>query len=171
MARRSLNRVTLHLAGRLPTLNHQADLLETAPRHLKQSLPPASRSPDSHVPFRGRGQHEAMSSTAVEPTLSFGSYDWICSQAALVVCPLVGSTGYGIGTSLQPGARARRQARLASDRPRPQSRSATRAMSKSARRSSSSQVSARGKTPTRRVRLSAAVGPAGVSARALQAVS
>ncbi|KAM0756191.1 hypothetical protein T439DRAFT_320887 [Meredithblackwellia eburnea MCA 4105] len=34
-----------------------------------------------------------MASTA---KLSFGSYDWICSQAALVVCPLVGSTGYGI---------------------------------------------------------------------------
>ena len=29
-------------------------------------------------------------------TLSFESYDWICSQAALVVCPLVGTTGYGI---------------------------------------------------------------------------
>ena len=29
-------------------------------------------------------------------TLAFGSFDWICSQAALVVCPLLGSTGHGI---------------------------------------------------------------------------
>lgn len=35
----------------------------------------------------------------IETSLKFGSYDWICSQAALVVCPLVGSStsgGYGI---------------------------------------------------------------------------
>jgi hypothetical protein len=35
----------------------------------------------------------------IETSLSFGSYDWICSQAALIVCPLVGSStsgGYGI---------------------------------------------------------------------------
>ncbi|BGO93662.1 hypothetical protein NBRC10512_002902 [Rhodotorula toruloides] len=34
-----------------------------------------------------------MTSTA---TLSFGSYDWICSRAALIVCPLLGATHYGI---------------------------------------------------------------------------
>lgn len=28
--------------------------------------------------------------------LTFGSYDWICSEAALVVCPLLGTSGYGI---------------------------------------------------------------------------
>ncbi|GAA5967011.1 hypothetical protein JCM3765_003680 [Sporobolomyces pararoseus] len=27
---------------------------------------------------------------------SFGSYDWICNRAALIVCPLLGSTDYGI---------------------------------------------------------------------------
>lgn len=27
---------------------------------------------------------------------SFGSYDWICSRAALIVCPLLGETSYGI---------------------------------------------------------------------------
>ncbi|GAA5991733.1 hypothetical protein JCM10908_001115 [Rhodotorula pacifica] len=34
-----------------------------------------------------------MSSNA---SLSFGSYDWICSRGALIVCPLLGSTSYGI---------------------------------------------------------------------------
>ncbi|KAG0663541.1 Chitin synthase, class 7 [Rhodotorula mucilaginosa] len=34
-----------------------------------------------------------MSSSA---SLSFGSYDWICSRGALIVCPLLGSTSYGI---------------------------------------------------------------------------
>ena len=29
-------------------------------------------------------------------SLAFGSYDWICSEAALVVCPLLGNTGFGI---------------------------------------------------------------------------
>ncbi|SCV71444.1 BQ2448_3032 [Microbotryum intermedium] len=40
-----------------------------------------------------------MSTATIETSLSFGSYDWICTQAALVVCPLVGSStsgGYGI---------------------------------------------------------------------------
>jgi hypothetical protein len=40
-----------------------------------------------------------MSTATIGQSLSFGSYDWICSNAALVVCPLVGSTtsgGYGI---------------------------------------------------------------------------
>ncbi|KAI5479205.1 hypothetical protein MNV49_003899 [Pseudohyphozyma bogoriensis] len=32
---------------------------------------------------------------ATTSKLAFGSYDWICSQAPLVVCPLLGSTGYG----------------------------------------------------------------------------
>ncbi|POY72344.1 hypothetical protein BMF94_4646 [Rhodotorula taiwanensis] len=34
-----------------------------------------------------------MSSNA---SLSFGSYDWICSRGALIVCPLLGDTNYGI---------------------------------------------------------------------------
>ncbi|GAA5867797.1 hypothetical protein JCM3774_005855 [Rhodotorula dairenensis] len=34
-----------------------------------------------------------MSSNA---SLTFGSYDWICSRGALIVCPLLGSTSYGI---------------------------------------------------------------------------
>lgn len=31
-----------------------------------------------------------------QTSLTFGSYDWICSQAALVVCPLLGTTGFGV---------------------------------------------------------------------------
>ncbi|GAA6021583.1 hypothetical protein JCM11491_000265 [Sporobolomyces phaffii] len=27
---------------------------------------------------------------------SFGSYDWVCNRAALIVCPLLGETSYGI---------------------------------------------------------------------------
>jgi hypothetical protein len=30
------------------------------------------------------------------PVLTFGSFDWICSQAALVVCPLLGPSTFGI---------------------------------------------------------------------------
>lgn len=65
-------------------------------------------------------------STTVVPKLAFGSYDWICSQAALVVCPLVGTSTHGIepvcyarnvqiGTTLifQPGpSRRARTAKL-----------------------------------------------------------
>jgi hypothetical protein len=40
----------------------------------------------------------ATNSTLAIPAakLAFGSYDWICSQAALVVCPLVGESGFGV---------------------------------------------------------------------------
>ncbi|KAK4056961.1 Chitin synthase, class 7 [Microbotryomycetes sp. JL221] len=31
----------------------------------------------------------------IQTSLQFGSYDWICSQAALIVCPLVGSDNSG----------------------------------------------------------------------------
>ncbi|BGP18589.1 hypothetical protein JCM10213_002123 [Rhodosporidiobolus nylandii] len=34
-----------------------------------------------------------MSSNA---TLTFGNYDWICSRAALIVCPLLGTTDWGV---------------------------------------------------------------------------
>lgn len=30
-----------------------------------------------------------------DPTFQFGSFDWLCGQAALIVCPLVGTSGYG----------------------------------------------------------------------------
>ncbi|KAK4052421.1 Chitin synthase, class 7 [Microbotryomycetes sp. JL201] len=42
----------------------------------------------------------------IETSLQFGSYDWICSQAALVVCPLVGSSNSG-GFGVAPVCYAR----------------------------------------------------------------
>lgn len=48
----------------------------------------------SGVDKKGIDSSTKMSNAS--PSLAFGSYDWICSQAALVVCPLLGSSGYGI---------------------------------------------------------------------------
>lgn len=33
---------------------------------------------------------------ASNSSLAFGKYEWICSRGALIVCPLLGETDYGI---------------------------------------------------------------------------
>lgn len=51
---------------------------------------PSNPLPDPPSPFASR-----MATTS-PVKFSFGSYDWICNRAALIVCPLLGETSYGI---------------------------------------------------------------------------